>query len=178
MEKAYGREIQGLKNLLNEATTNSELYDCDYIDEDNIDVDGLWKPVLERAVDPHRKVGLDKIQILLDHWYNSMPPDDKQEGMTWDDITAIRDAHIARQEKEKADWEAKQEEMMKIIKAQNKRSTDDESSYNWLEPDGDEPQAWAGSIDISKYMFVDDDLLKIENDKYYKKNIRFLRRSF
>ena len=63
MEKAYGREIQGLKNLLDEATTKPELYDRDYIDEDNIDVDGLWKPVLERAVDPRRKVSVNKIPI-------------------------------------------------------------------------------------------------------------------
>ena len=89
--------------------------------------------------------------------------------MTWNHNTAVRDAHLAKQKKEKADWEAKQEEMMKIIEARSKRSTDDEASYNWLEPDGDEPQAWAGSIDISKYKFVEDDHLKHENDKYYKK---------
>ena len=89
--------------------------------------------------------------------------------MTWEEITAIRDAHVARQEKEKANWEAKQDEMMKLIAARSKRSTDDESSYNWLEPDGDKPQAWAGSIYISKYKFVADDHLKHENDKYYKK---------
>ena len=67
MKKECGREIQGLQDLLNKANAKPKLYDRDYIDEENIDVDGLWKPVLERAIDPRRKVGIDKIQIPLDH---------------------------------------------------------------------------------------------------------------
>ena len=98
-----------------------------------------------------------------------MPSDEESEGMTWEEVTAIRDAHVAKQEKEKAEWQAKQDEMMKLITARSKRNVDDEPHYNWLEPDADEPEAWAGSIDVSKYKFVEDDHLKHENDKYYKK---------
>ena len=33
---------------------------------------------------------------------------DESEGMTWEEVTAIRDAHVAKQGKEKAEWQAKQ----------------------------------------------------------------------
>ena len=98
-----------------------------------------------------------------------MPSDEESEGMTWKEVTAIRDAHVGKQEKEKAEWQAKQDEMIKLITARSKRNVDDEPHYNWLEPDADEPEAWAGSIDVSKYKFMEDDHLKHENDKYYKK---------
>ena len=51
-----------------------------------------------------------------------MPSDEESEGMTWEEVTAIRDAHVAKQEKEKAEWQAKQDEMRKLIKARSKRN--------------------------------------------------------
>ena len=44
--------------------------------------------------------------------------------------------------------------MMKLITASSKRNVDNEPHYNRLEPDADEAEAWAGSIDVSKYKFV------------------------
>ena len=44
-----------------------------------------------------------------------MPSDDESEGMTWEEVTAIRDAHVAKHEKEKAECQTKQDEMMKLM---------------------------------------------------------------
>ena len=79
MEKAYGKEIQRLKDLLDEATAEPELYDRDYVDSKNIDTDGLWKPVIDRAGDGHRR-----IVIPEGHWWHSVPKTIKVwTGMIW-----------------------------------------------------------------------------------------------
>ena len=88
--------MRELQSLLDEATEEPQYFDRAYVDEAYIDTESLWAPVVDRAGDGYP----DRI-----------PETPKTEDQL---------------RQEQAEWDERQAEMMRIIKACSKRSVDED----------------------------------------------------